>query len=547
MKDNIIISLTTIPSRINNIKPVIDSLCNQLIEPTCIYINIPKKYNRFGKCSEIPFFLKENSKVKINYLDIDYGPGTKFIGSLINKDIMDTDIIIITDDDTIKEKYWLCGLLLYYKYNGVIAYEERNLGKGIVWGYLGYAFKKNIFNLEDILNFYDKVKDKCILVDDHWMTAYIHYKKINIKTVSINNSSLINSGTINEDDSLVGIKGSNSRFNVSESCRSHIKNTYNTEFPFWCCIGCCTKGIRKSIDTKSIETFSNSNNNSVYSTIILLIIINILMYNKMICKRKYCVIFLISFYIIYDILCTPVENFKNEKNDLETNDFEDKCIPKIVIQTYFDKKKIPQKVYDNIKKFAPEYEHIVWDDNECENFMNEFFNPNILLTFRQLKGAHKADLFRYCYLYKYGGVYLDIKTELIKPLKKVFPDNHTYSVLSIVKNTVFQGIIATPPGNPIFLKLIHFMVSIIEDKVKYSYLIFTKDFFNKIYYYCDKMPQPGLNIGKKDFNYYLYIERCSDDKNMCSDGLDRYGKCCYIYDKNNNIPIIKNRYADFPW
>lgn len=621
MKDNIMISLTTIPSRINNIKPVIDSLCNQLIEPTFIYINIPKKYNRFGECPEIPLFLKENSKVKINYLDIDYGPGTKFIGSLINKEIMDDDIIIITDDDTIKEKYWLCGLLLYYKYNGIIAYEEKNLGKMIVWGYIGYAFKKKIFDLNDMLNFYNQVKDDCMLVDDHWLTAYIHYKKINIKTVSIDNSNLINSGIVKSNDSLVNIKGSNSRFNVSEKCRNTIKNKYNTEFPFWCCIGCCKRGIRKQYDTTHvIESFSNTE--SVYSKVILLIIINILMYCKLTCKKKYGIIFIISFFIIYNMMCKPVEKFNNdivntstnsldtnrlettnletnpletnrlkknhlettnlekhklekhniethnlETNNLETNrlekhrleskilntscleksHLESEVIPKTLIQTHYDKSKIPQKVYNNIKKFAPEYKHIVWDDNECEEFMNKYFNPNILLTFRQLKGAHKADLFRYCYLYKYGGVYLDIKTELIKPLKDVFPNNYTYSVLSIMKDTIFQGIIATLPGNPIFLKLIYFMVIIVERKMKFTYLIFTKDFFYKIRQYCDKQPQPGLNIGKNGFNYYLYIEKCSNNPNHCNDGLDRYGKCCHIYDKNNNIPIIKNRYADFPW
>uniref|UniRef100_A0A6C0DZ43 Uncharacterized protein n=1 Tax=viral metagenome TaxID=1070528 RepID=A0A6C0DZ43_9ZZZZ len=32
----------------------------------------------------------------------------------------------------------------------------------------------------------------------------------------------------------------------------------------------------------------------------------------------------------------------------------DKTIPKIIFQTYHDKSKIPQKVYDNIKKYAPD-------------------------------------------------------------------------------------------------------------------------------------------------------------------------------------------------
>ena len=58
-----------------------------------------------------------------------------------------------------------------------------------------------------------------------------------------------------------------------------------------------------------------------------------------------------------------------------------------------------------------------------------------------------------------GGIYLDIKTELIKPLNEIFNKNYTYSVLSIVRDTIYQGVIATPPGNPIFLKLIKTFLS----------------------------------------------------------------------------------------
>ena len=42
-------------------------------------------------------------------------------------------------------------------------------------------------------------------------------------------------------------------------------------------------------------------------------------------------------------------------------------------------------------------------------------------------GAHKADLFRYCCLYKLGGVYLDIKMKPEKMLNKIF--NHRKKVI----------------------------------------------------------------------------------------------------------------------
>ena len=222
-------------------------------------------------------------------------------------------------------------------------------------------------------------------------------------------------------------------------------------------------------------------------------------------------------------------------------------IPKVVIQTYFDKNKIPQKVYDNISKFGPDYKHIIFDDNEIIDFLKNNFKKDVLKTFNHLKGAHKADLFRYCYLYKYGGVYLDIKTELIKPLDEVFSQNFTYSVISIVRDTIYQGIISTPPGNPIFLKLIKFMVQLVKSKRKYAYIIFTKDFWNNIYRECNIRPYAGMNrnVENKKYNYYLFQEVCSKNKNECYDGLDKYKLCCYICDGGERV--IKSRYSDFPW
>ena len=106
-----VISITTIPSRINNIKPVIESFINQSTKSSLekfIYINIPKKYDRFDETiteKDIPIFLRNMKNVVINFVDTDYGPATKLLGlprSSISKDT----IVLITDDDSEKENFW---------------------------------------------------------------------------------------------------------------------------------------------------------------------------------------------------------------------------------------------------------------------------------------------------------------------------------------------------------------------------------------------------------------------------------------------------------
>ena len=221
-------------------------------------------------------------------------------------------------------------------------------------------------------------------------------------------------------------------------------------------------------------------------------------------------------------------------------------LPKVIIQTYHNKNLIPQKVYHNIKKYAPDYQHLVFDDRECINFLNKEYGVTIVDKFKNLKkGPHKSDLFRYCYLYKYGGVYMDIKTELIKPLNFILRGNFTFTVISISKRSIYQGVLVSKPNNPLFMNLIKNILS--NNNPEYSDFIIY--FYNLLTYKIKKVPQPGVNrISQNDF-IYLFEEHCTNDskeiKSQCYDGKDRYGRCCFIYDKNE--PIIKTRYADFPW
>lgn len=217
-------------------------------------------------------------------------------------------------------------------------------------------------------------------------------------------------------------------------------------------------------------------------------------------------------------------------------------IPKIIIQTYISRDKVPQKVFDNIKKFAPNYKHYFFSHDDRLKFIKNNYDNSVVDAYNNTKNmAHQADLFRYCYLYIHGGVYLDIKIELIKPLDEIFKENYTYTALSIVRNSVCQGIIATPPKNKLFLNLINFFKEI---QGNIAYHTFTKDFYSKVKDDINSELKEGLNVGK-NMNYYLFREKCTHNKSDCYDGLDNKGLCCYIYD--NNEPIIKVRYSDYPW
>lgn len=237
-------------------------------------------------------------------------------------------------------------------------------------------------------------------------------------------------------------------------------------------------------------------------------------------------------------------------------------IPKIVFQTYHKKHTIPAKVYKNIARFADGYKHVLYDDEECIAFLKQHYGDHAANAFTYLHGPHKADLVRYAWLYLYGGVYIDIKTELVLPLDKLLVENGTlYTVLSYFEGTIYDGFIATPPHNPVFSYLIHFCIQIANEIHTLGLEGDDKKYYKQ--YHRDQRQFQEL-IGQdlriqvtSDMNskllttanglraYYLYQERVDRDPSGCYDGIDRWGWCAWIF--NGSKKVIKVRYADFPW
>ena len=64
-----------------------------------------------------------------------------------------------------------------------------------------------------------------------------------------------------------------------------------------------------------------------------------------------------------------------------------------------------------------ELEYFLYDDDECSQYIKTNFSSDVLTSYNTLiPGAYRADLWRYCILYKYGGIYLDIDSEILKTL-----------------------------------------------------------------------------------------------------------------------------------
>jgi len=138
-------------------------------------------------------------------------------------------------------------------------------------------------------------------------------------------------------------------------------------------------------------------------------------------------------------------------------------IPKKIYQTWKTKnlsEKL-QNVRTRISQMNPDYEMILFDDNDIDVWIKENFEEesNIYNVYKKLKvGAARADFWRYLILYKNGGVYLDIDSDICKPLSKLIRENDS-AIISREKysGTTFfiQWALFFAPQHPILLYTIN--------------------------------------------------------------------------------------------
>jgi mannosyltransferase OCH1-like enzyme len=120
---------------------------------------------------------------------------------------------------------------------------------------------------------------------------------------------------------------------------------------------------------------------------------------------------------------------------------------------------IKSVIYENIEKNL-EYNYYLYNDYDCRNFIYNNFDLKVLHAFDKLiPGAYKSDLWRYCILYINGGVYMDIKFKIIKPLHTYVKKDTIIFVKDIVNDNVYNAIIIASPKLEIFKHAINEIVN----------------------------------------------------------------------------------------
>ena len=121
----------------------------------------------------------------------------------------------------------------------------------------------------------------------------------------------------------------------------------------------------------------------------------------------------------------------------------------------------------------PHFAHFFFDCNERENFIKQNFNENVYQAYcRIIPGAFKADLWRYCILFIYGGVYVDIDTICLNNIDSFLDENIEFMTTIDLNNCPYygtynlsNGFIASIPGHPILMDCIKRIVYNVENNI----------------------------------------------------------------------------------
>jgi hypothetical protein len=189
---------------------------------------------------------------------------------------------------------------------------------------------------------------------------------------------------------------------------------------------------------------------------------------------------------------------------------------------------VPEYVFERFRKFTKGFHIKFYNDDDALQSIKGF-GDTVLNVFQSLTGAHRADLWRYCMLFKYGGVYTDIKTVFTRQLRSILDDRYSYTVLAQNPHAIHQGFLACKKNSPVMHDV---MMNVLDDwkPTRRKYDHFLKQFYNVLRNYGT------VNVGANDSGWYLWKEK--EDATLGT-VRDRYGFLPLTFrDVNDDVIMI---------
>ena len=192
----VIVSLSTVPDRINNLRPTIRSLLKQTRPPDEIVLAIPEFSIREQRPYVVPEYLLRLPRVRVLRCAKDWGPATKFIGAIQDELAAgrENTLIMVVDDDRLYPRDALETYLYYNQQlpNAALCFRGAAMPSTLDWddakmiyatdlreprtvavitGCGSYLVQPRFF--DQSLWDYSKAPSVAFYIDDIWISAWL--------------------------------------------------------------------------------------------------------------------------------------------------------------------------------------------------------------------------------------------------------------------------------------------------------------------------------------------------------------------------------------
>lgn len=199
----VVASLTTIPSRISRIRPMLESVIAQTYKPSRIVLWLPTICQKEGVGYDIPSELSDwmtKNGIEIGRCDQDWGSATKLIPTLLSESDPETKIITLDDDvsyephaieELVKasDKWPDAAIGFMGRINKEFVHAEKVLKDpvevGFLGGYRGVLYRRRFFDQTIYEDMRALLVGGPVVVDDHVFAWYLRdhgIKKLVIRT-----------------------------------------------------------------------------------------------------------------------------------------------------------------------------------------------------------------------------------------------------------------------------------------------------------------------------------------------------------------------------
>jgi mannosyltransferase OCH1-like enzyme len=212
-------------------------------------------------------------------------------------------------------------------------------------------------------------------------------------------------------------------------------------------------------------------------------------------------------------------------------------IPKKIFLSY-KTKNIPEYILKNWSSLNPGYEINLYDNDDCKQFLLENYTKEHVRLFDFLQdGPIKADFWRVCVLYKYGGVYSDIDIQLLVPIDYIINIEPyiTFITCNSIGGTLNPHFIITEKENQLLKKCIDQYMYKWKSGEEYSYWGYS--ITGILYKIFQKYVSEDVSEG-------IYIDR-KNKKNMIISEVGSLNNLKEIYCSYKKQLFFYNRYASY--